>query len=227
MTESNFRFKFKLPSGAEFEAEGTQDFINKERETFLQILDQTNGSTPRTHGISRTPSPPSPAQKAFAKKEQNRETGNIVTSITNSNSQCSETDNKTAFQDAQELSHPVASDNNAYSPQTWSKVIIIKDNSIILKTKYPGISPEESALIIMAGAKLLSQKNGLTALELANSLRKSGFLKGRLDRILQPEIAGGRITSTGTKRGREYSLTNSGFVRACKLTVKIASESET
>ncbi len=107
----------------------------------------------------------------------------------------------------------------------WERITLIKDNTVILKSRQAGFEAGDCALVLLAGARILLKKNAQTALELAKALRRSGYIKGRLDRILQNEMAQGRITSQGTKRSRQYSLTGSGLARASRIAEHMATAS--
>lgn len=105
----------------------------------------------------------------------------------------------------------------------WGKITLIKDNMAILKARPAGFEANDCALLLLAAARILLNRPSQTALELAKAVRKSGYIKGRLDRILQTEIVQGRIDSVGTKRGRQYNLTGSGLARASRMAEQIAS----
>lgn len=104
----------------------------------------------------------------------------------------------------------------------WDKITQIKDNLAILKARPAGLEANDCALLLLAASRILLNRPSQTALELAKAVRKSGYIKGRLDRILQTEITQGRIASVGTKRGRQYNLTGAGLARASRMAEQIA-----
>jgi len=101
-----------------------------------------------------------------------------------------------------------------FEPGIWKTLMESRDNLFYLKTRYPQTEPHDAALMILATWTELGKKGTVEALKLAKSLKKSGFVKGRLDRIMAQEISQQRIISTGTKRARRYQLTAEGLARA-------------
>lgn len=61
MNNSNepiLKMRFRLPNGEEFEAEGTREFIERERNYFLTLIGQTNTPTAPARTAFTTPSQP-------------------------------------------------------------------------------------------------------------------------------------------------------------------------
>ena len=165
MNPDSVKLKLKLPSGAEFEAEGGREFVAAEKDSFLAIAKECGGPA----GIQRNEAP---------------EVGKTIA--------------------------------------IWQKIAGIRDNSIILKAKAP--DPADAALIIAAIAQISAGISPYSSLELSKSLKKSGYFRGRIDRLVAGEIRNGRITATGTKRNRAYQLTPKGLARAFVAASKLANE---
>ncbi len=102
----------------------------------------------------------------------------------------------------------------------WEKLLKEDGSTLVLrrKTKW---TAQETALVLLAGARVLLKQPAYPALELARSLIACGIEEGRLDRLLASEIQAGRIVGEGIKRSRTYQLTNEGFARAFVLAEKL------
>lgn len=98
----------------------------------------------------------------------------------------------------------------------WVKVAYIDGANIILRRKVKDLKPNLAALITLAAAKMMAGVTKMSALELSKSMRLSGYLKGdeRLDRILAPEIKAGALFFEGSKRRRDYMISNTGTAKA-------------
>lgn len=98
----------------------------------------------------------------------------------------------------------------------WLKVAYLDGTDIVLRRKIKDLKPGIAALITLAAAKMLAGITKMTALELSKSLRMSGYLKGgeRLDRILTAEIKAGTLFFEGSKRNREYIISQTGTAKA-------------
>lgn len=98
----------------------------------------------------------------------------------------------------------------------WLKVAYLDGTDIVLRRKIKDLKPGIAALITLAAAKMLAGITKMTALELSKSLRMSGYLKGgeRLDRILTSEIKAGTLFFEGSKRNREYIISQTGTAKA-------------
>jgi uncharacterized protein (DUF849 family) len=101
--------------------------------------------------------------------------------------------------------------------QAWQKILETKGDLLIIKVKNPDISVSQSALMIVAGSRFFLDSDRVSALTLSKSLKRSGYLKGRLDRIIAPEIKNGHIIASGTKRNRGYQSTQKGLFKAIEL----------
>jgi len=98
----------------------------------------------------------------------------------------------------------------------WVKIAYIDGANIILRRKVKNLKPNLAALITLAAAKMIAGITKMSALELSKSMRLSGYLKGdeRLDRILAPEIKAGALFFEGSKRRRDYMISNTGTAKA-------------
>lgn len=98
----------------------------------------------------------------------------------------------------------------------WQRIAYPDGQHIILRRKDKTISSAMAALIILGAAQILTNTPKMSALELSRSLKLSGYLKEneRLDRILTPEIRLSCLVYDGSKRNREYMLTQIGMAKA-------------
>ena len=53
-TEPTLKMRFRLPNGEEFEAEGTREFIESQRNYFLRMIGHTETNNPQTNSFSNT-----------------------------------------------------------------------------------------------------------------------------------------------------------------------------
>lgn len=103
------------------------------------------------------------------------------------------------------------SGSHVTGPEFWLKVITHKGNLFILKVKNPSITSIEASFIIIAASHVLGETKEYSAINLSKSLKSSGYLTERLDRLLLGEIKAGNIVASGTKRNRAYHLTPKGL----------------
>jgi hypothetical protein len=155
---TNFRLKLSLPQGAQFEAEGNEEFIQKEKDNFLELVNTK-------------------LEKVKIK---------------------------------------------SLNISAWQDIAYIKDNIVVLKTKYPDTTPSQAALLILAISQNVLQSASYSALKLSQSLKKSGYIKGRIDRIINTELKNSTIIAAGTKRNRTYQLTQKGISKAYLIAEKIS-----
>ena len=191
--EKTLKIRFRFPGGEEFEAEGTLEFIEKQRNYFLDLIGkQPKKSTAPTPATTRIPNPAQAApfvpQAAPVAPEA------------------------TPVQEA----FP--------AKRLWETLLKEEGGEVILRRKMR-LEPQEAALLLLAGARVLLNQAECKALSLSQMLQKSGFTSaGRLDRLLQQEANNGYLQSEGVKRGRVYRLSNAGFARAFVLAEKLAGE---
>ena len=222
------KIRLKLRSGEEFEAEGSPDFIEKQRAEFLQLIGKQGKN------ISGTDWVPEPNPKAYLRKSaiKSAEPQNVVQPLTQpqTNIYPAPAITPAGFAAAEHIRPTQPMPNTANSPENanialWEQIIKVDDGLVILRRKSRLLSAETAALLLIAGAKvLLNEQNGYSALSLSKSLAKSGYGGGRLDRVLTAEIRQGTIQASGSKRSRAYLLSNEGFARAYVLAGKIAGE---
>lgn len=193
-TEKTLKIRFRFPGGEEFEAQGTLEFIEKQRNYFLSLIGKQQPS--QYTGAASIPTAPSTIQPFQAE--------NPIPSP----------------------SHPAPSAAQEAFPakRLWEKLFKEEGEEVVLRRKMR-LEPQEAALLLLAAARVLLNKPECKALTLSQMLQKSGFTNiGRLDRLLQPDVANGYLQSNGAKRGRVYLLTNAGFARAFVQAEKLAGE---
>ena len=185
----SFKIRFKFTTGEEFEAEGTPEFIESQREVFLKLTQQKGRQDPSSLQITN------PAV-------QLGETPSFQTS-------------------ALQKSSPIFA-----GKRLWDQVTQEGEDNIPVLRKRGHTSPQEGALLLLAAAKeLQNREGGISAISLSRALQHSGFNNtGRLDRLLAPLIEQGYLTSQGSKRSRKYLLTQPGLTRAFVLATKKAGE---
>ncbi len=98
----------------------------------------------------------------------------------------------------------------------WDRIAYCEDEHIIIRRKDKSLNTALAALIILGSAKMLRNASKMSALELSKSLKLSGYLKEneRLDRVLSAEIKEGSLVYEGSKRNRDYIITQSGTAKA-------------
>ncbi len=165
-TEHTLKIRFRLPNGEEFEAEGTREFIERERNYFLNLI----------------------GQQQVPNQSQNSDT---------------------LFQA-----------NKISELHMWEQ-LLRQDGETLIFRKRTKLTVPEAAILLIAGAKVLLNKEAYSALELAKSLKACGIQGGRLDRALTPELLAGRLIATGSKRGRSYNLSNEGSAKAFMLAERL------
>ncbi len=112
------------------------------------------------------------------------------------------------------------------SNEVWDKVAYYDGENIIIRRKSKLIKPQVAALIILGAGKVLNSQNTLSALELAKSLKLSGYLKTgeRLDRLIVNEIKEGHLSYEGSKRNRLYKISATGQAKAYIWAEKLLQE---
>ena len=192
------KVRFKLPGGEEFEAEGSAEFIEAQRDYFLQLLHrQPLSGAASTHEKLPFPRP---------LQEDKAVSGTLTPYATVTSLQTDSNPLTGVFSSALRL---------------WEQLLAQEGDFVYLRHKLH-LQAEEAALILLAGGKELLHKESCTALWLARALEKSGLTIGRLDRLLATPIKLGFIQSQGRKRSRSYTLTAPGLARAFVLAEKKA-----
>ncbi len=150
-----FKLRIKLSSGAEFEAEGSLDFVSRQKAEFISEIANKSGGEP---------------------------------------------------------------ENRFYL--AWSDLTIDVSGLKILKGKYPEITTNEAAILLI-GANQSNDKKGISAIRLSRALKSSGYKIIRIDRLLSNEIRNADIVFSGTKRNRVYTLSPKGWEKTLLIAKKI------
>ena len=227
--EQKVKIRFKFRSGEEFEAEGTPDFIERQRAQFLQLIGKPQDMPPRkgkhSHPSMLLFQPPltEPSDSAPA---TNAAGGSSVVFPTDTVAEepaflrRSREERSTPY-----ISPPGAAVSVSADTRLWEEIVKMEGKLVILRRKNRLLTAETAALVLIAAAKtLLGAQNGYAALHLSKALAKSGYGGERLDRILAGEIRLGTIKSFGSKRSRVYTLSNEGFAKAFVLAEKLVGE---
>lgn len=230
-SEKILKIRFRFPGGEEFEAEGSREFIEQQRNYFLALIgkDMSGPASaipaprkrttyPLTGGPKPTASQTVPASPLFSPPTAiPQTTPNAPTPLPLLSNIPPALRGETALQADMPLAdipQPV---------RLWEQLLKEEGDIVVLRRKMR-LSAAEAASLLVAGARVLLKKPNYPALHLSQSMRKSGFDEGRLDRILAPEIRNGHLASDGSKRSRTYRLTNEGFAKAFVLAEKLAKE---
>ncbi len=210
-SEPLFKIRFRFPGGEEFEAQGNREFIEQQRNYFLSLIGKKAGAAPHLSKIEpaalRSFSTSTPTRVAPAALPPLSPLPPAQRAVNNRPMQQEETPADQAFP----------------ALRLWER-LLKEDGDIVLLRKKMRLSPQEAALLLLAGARVLLKKPAYTALHLSRSMKKSGFSEGRLDRLLAQEIKNGHLNCDGSKRSRSYRLTNEGFARAYVLAEKLGNE---
>lgn len=229
-SEKILKIRFRFPGGEEFEAEGSQEFIEQQRNYFLALIGKKMSGpasaipAPRkrtTYPLPGGPKPTAsqtvPASPLFSPTDIPQTATNAQTPLPLLSSVPPALRGETAVQADMPLAdipQPV---------RLWEQLLKEEGDIVVLRRKMR-LSAAEAASLLVAGVRVLLKKPNYPALHLSQSMRKSGFDEGRLDRILAPEIRNGHLASDGSKRSRTYRLTNEGFAKAFVLAEKLAKE---
>lgn len=229
-SEKILKIRFRFPGGEEFEAEGSREFIEQQRNYFLALIGKKMSvpasaipaprkrpTYPLTGGPKPTASQTVPESSLFSPTSIPQTTANAPTPLPPLSSVPPALRRGAALQADMPLAdipQPV---------RLWEQLLKEEGDIVVLRRKMR-LSAAEAASLLVAGARVLLKKPDYPALHLSQSMRKSGFDEGRLDRILAPEIRNGHLASDGSKRSRTYRLTNEGFAKAFVLAEKLAKE---
>lgn len=201
------KIRFKFANGEEFEAEGSLDFVEKQRDYFLSLVKKkpltASLSVP---AISRRLAAVDTSATHLPAREDSSVSGTLTPAISSPTSS----------------QHAATSANAAFSGgQLWEQLLLQEGDNLYLRRKFH-LPPDEAALILLAGGKELLAKPGCSALWLARALEKSGFSVGRLDRLLAPALKLNFLLCQGAKRSRLYILTPTGLAHAFVVAEKKA-----
>lgn len=231
-SEKILKIRFRFPGGEEFEAEGSREFIEQQRNYFLALIGKKisgpassaipaprkRTTYPLTGGPKPTASQTVPESPLFSPTDIPQTATNAPTPLPPLSSVPPALRGETALQadmpPLADIPQPV---------RLWEQLLKEEGDIVVLRRKMR-LSAAGAASLLVAGARVLLKKPNYPALHLSQSMRKSGFDEGRLDRILAPEIRNGHLASDGSKRSRTYRLTNEGFAKAFVLAEKLAKE---
>lgn len=263
-----FKLRIKLKTGEEFEAEGSLDFIERQKEAFLKII-KTSAYTETVQniGYGQKIIPEAAATYTHSKEADIFNSSGINPKAGDEGDDAPQTDSniiKTPKENIQKYSpktdiwgvpkisaaptyikeeeNPAGKYRPAYfgkmppikpherkkpakpteapipKPEgsVWERIAYPEGEYIIIRRKDKNLTAADAALIILGAAKIFRNASKMSALELSKSLKLSGYLKGneRLDRILAPEIKDSRLVYEGSKRNRDYMITQSGTAKA-------------
>ena len=231
-TENKVKIRIKLRSGEEFEAEGSPDFIEKQRADFLELIGKEGGKgftkSKQMRPLTAVPQSPLFTPTEVTEGPQFAATLPQTPATLRRHQQALATTSTQTFSASAPDYLSDSALNGGHSgtasphQRLWEELCKTEDDMVILRRKSRLLAPETAALLLIAGAKeLLEAENGFSALNLSKSLAKSGYGANRLDRVLAGEIKRGSIKSYGSKRSRSYSLTDEGFARAFVLAGKV------
>lgn len=199
--KENLKLRFRLKTGEEFEAQGDLDFISAQKEAFLNLLKNPRGLSSIINTYKQDELIQEQPQRFLNKPAYLRQQSSWTNSI---------------------QKNPLKTP----SGEVWDKVAYGDGENIIIRRKSKLIKPQIAALIVLGAAKVLAEKETLSALELAKSLKLSGYLKEgqRLDRLLEKEIKEGLISYEGSKRTRLYRVSTAGQAKAYNWAEKLLQE---
>lgn len=103
----------------------------------------------------------------------------------------------------------------------WNTLTETRSGTIFLKEKHPQLKAAEAALVLLAAAAQLTGARSTSALALSRAIKASGYMPGRLDRLLAKAAKDGLVRASGTKRNRSYRITDKGLERASLEAVKL------
>ncbi len=223
------KLRLRLKSGEEFEAEGALLFVLAQKNEFLAQTGNIRAKRPQQVGqpvivpevaekANTTPfiDEITPIQNA-PETPQNQATATRVTAD-EYRLRIPAIQRRQIEADAKQNSAAAEPQNRAWQidEKIWSKIAYLDGTDLVLRRKIKDLKPGIAALITLAAAKMLAGITKMTALELSKSLRLSGYLKGgeRLDRILTAEIKAGTLFFEGSKRNREYMISQTGTAKA-------------
>ncbi|PIU20246.1 MAG: hypothetical protein COT18_03270 [Elusimicrobia bacterium CG08_land_8_20_14_0_20_59_10] len=103
----------------------------------------------------------------------------------------------------------------------WNELTETRNGIVFLKEKHPQLKAAEAALLLLAAAAQLTGARNTSALALSSAIKTSGYMPGRLDRLLAKAAKDGLVRASGTKRNRAYRITDRGLERASLEAVKL------
>ncbi len=207
------KIRFKFANGEEFEAEGSLDFVEKQRDYFLALV--------KKKPLPSSARPVADPSARTIPQEDTSVSGTLTPRMyaTAPGSYASET--KKTAQTAPFFANTADDKPIFSSTRVWEQLLTQEGDNLYLRRKFH-LSADDAALILLAGGKELLQKDGCSALWLSRALAKSGFDAGRVDRLLAPALKLNFLLCQGVKRSRLYMLTPAGLAHAFVLAEKKA-----
>lgn len=106
------------------------------------------------------------------------------------------------------------SHEKAQDQPDWGAIAATVNGLTILKNKHPQLKAGEAMLLLLASKRQLNGAQEVGALTLSKAIKASGYVPGRIDRLLAKAIREGLVKASGTKRNRSYNITDKGLERA-------------
>jgi hypothetical protein len=104
----------------------------------------------------------------------------------------------------------------------WAGLAETINGLTILRNKHPHLKSGEAALLLLASKRQLNGTQEVGALSLSKAIKASGYVPGRIDRLLAKATREGLVKAAGTKRNRTYHITSKGLERAWLEARKLA-----
>lgn len=116
------------------------------------------------------------------------------------------------------LTKPSEETATAQNPQekapeqpNWEAIAETINGLTILKNKHPQLRAGEAVLLLLASKRQLNGAQEVGALSLSKAIKASGYVPGRIDRLLAKALREGLVKASGTKRNRSYHITGKGL----------------
>lgn len=101
------------------------------------------------------------------------------------------------------------------------KILKVEGRMVSLTAKCETI--DEAVLLVLLGQKDLRNNQEVTGAEIMDGLKQSGYMLGRVDKVLDRLSANGNVHTIGFRRGRRYRLTNLGVNAALEIAKEVLS----
>ena len=219
-SEKILKIRFRFPGGEEFEAEGSREFIEQQRNYFLALIGKKMSGPasaipaprkrttyPLTGGPKPTASQTVPASPLFSPTAIPQTTANAPTPLPPLSSVPPALRGENALQADMPLAdipQPV---------RLWEQLLKEEGDIVVLRRKMR-LSAAEAASLLVAGARVLLKKPNYPALHLSQSMRKSGFDEGRLGLIFDPARRNRHLARDGATRSLTYPPTHIRVVKS-------------
>ncbi len=128
--------------------------------------------------------------------------------------------------DGPELGGPITAHLSATSAPEIGQVTKRMNDVLVLSPKFPpnadGSERYDAAALVLLGGYDVSGEVPITGGRLLKSLRNTGYALDRADRQLENLVQKGVVLVEGIRKGRKYSLSESGRVEARRLALELA-----